>query len=434
MSTLFISLSVAMIGGLMMSRIAKKLNLPAVTAYLIAGLLLGPYCLGQLHIQGIGFNTLKQVESLNMISQAAMGFIAFTIGNEFRLSQLKSMGKQAIIIGILQAVVTTIVVDIGLIALHFAFPSVISLSSAITLGAIASATAPAATLMVVRQYKAKGPLTDLLLPIVALDDAVGLVIFSVSFGVARAIESGKISVISMIVNPIIEVTLSLLLGALMGWVFTACEKIFHSGSKRMSLSISFVLLTVALSMIKIELGEVHIGFSSLLVCMMLGTVFCNLCDFSADIMDRADKWTAPLFVMFFVLSGAELRLDILADVWVLIIGAVYIVFRSLGKYFGALSSAVMTKCSPEICRYLGITLLPQAGVALGMCATAMQLGEQGNLIRNITLFAVLVYELFGPVLTRMALTAAGEIHPIPDDVKERRTAKLNAAKEMKKTK
>lgn len=416
-----------------MSRITKLFKLPAVTAYLIAGLIIGPYLLGSIDLSflGMGFNHIgfsaedfgltggEKNVALEILSSVALGFIAFAIGNEFRMNDLKAIGKQAFVIGILQAVAATILVDAALIGLHFLMPNVLSISNAIILGAIASATAPAATLMVVRQYKAKGKLTDLLLPIVALDDAVGLIIFSVSFGIARAIESGEISVISMIINPLIEVTLSLLLGAFMGWVFTACEKIFHSGSKRMSLSISFVLLTVAISMIKIEIGEVHIGFSSLLVCMMLGTVFCNLCDFSADIMDRADKWTAPLFVMFFVLSGAELRLDILADVWVLVIGAVYILSRSLGKYLGTFASAKMVKCDKNIQKYLGITLLPQAGVALGMSAIVITtLGSEGVLVRNIILFSVLVYEIVGPMLTKIALTKAG-------DIKEKTTEGFN---------
>lgn len=438
---ILITLAVAIVAGLLMSRVTKLFKLPAVTAYLIAGIIVGPYLLGGIDLSFLGIEGFTHLgfsgadfgidggaknHALEYLSQVALGFIAFAIGNEFRMNEIKAIGKQAFVIGILQAVAATLLVDAALIGLHFLMPNVLSISNAIILGAIASATAPAATLMVVRQYKAKGKLTDLLLPIVALDDAVGLVIFSVSFGVARAIESGKISVISMIVNPLIEVTLSLLLGALMGWIFTACEKIFHSGSKRMSLSISFVLLTVALSMIKIELGEVHIGFSSLLVCMMLGTVFCNLCDFSADIMDRADKWTAPLFVMFFVLSGAELRLDILADVWVLVIGAVYIISRSLGKYLGTFASAKLVNCDKNIQKYLGITLLPQAGVALGMSAIVIStLGNDGVLVRNIILFSVLVYEIVGPMLTKIALTKAG-------DIKEKTTEGFNRKEFLEK--
>ena len=403
-----ISLSFALVGGLLMSRLAKKLNLPAVTAYLIAGLLLGPYCIGALNLLDIGFNTPEEVAELDIISQVALGFIAFTIGNEFRLEQLKHMGKQAITVGIVQAVFTTIVVDAALVVLHFINPGLISISSAITLGSIAAATAPAATLMVVRQYKASGPLTKLLLLVVAIDDAVGLVLFSASFGVASALESGAISVMTVLVEPVVEIVLSLLLGGLAGWVLYRVERFFHSRSKRLSISIGFVLLTVGLSMVEFQVGGIRCGFSLLLVCMMTGTVFCNICDFSEELMSRVDSWTAPLFVLFFVLSGAELNLKVLSNPLVLLIGAVYIAARSLGKYAGAYGSCAATGCSDNITKHLGITLLPQAGVALGMALTAQQLSD-GEVVRNVVLFSVLVYELVGPALTKRALIAAGEI-------------------------
>ena len=409
METILIQLSFSMVGGLLMSRLAKLLNLPAVTAYLVAGLLLGPYCLGALQLTPLGFTTAESVASLDIISQVALGFIAFTIGNEFRLEQLKSMGKQAITVGILQAVITTALVDAALVALHFINPDFISISSAITLGAIAAATAPAATLMVVRQYKADGPLTRLLLLVVAIDDAVGLVLFSASFGVAMALESGSISIITVLVEPVIEIALSLALGCLAGWVLYRVEKYFHSRSKRLSISIGFVLLTVGLSMVEFEAGGIHFGFSLLLVCMMTGTIFCNICDFSEELMARVDGWTTPLFVLFFVLSGAELDLKILANPLVLLIGVVYIIFRSLGKYLGSYGSCALTGCGDKIKKHLGITLLPQAGVALGMALTAQQLAD-GAVVRNVVLFSVLVYELVGPALTKRSLVAAGEIH------------------------
>ncbi len=405
-----IQLSVAMIGGLLMSRLAKKLNLPAVTSYLVAGLVLGPFCIGALGLGklGVGFGSLEDVASLDIISQTALGFIAFSIGNEFRLEQLKSMGRQAITVGILQAVITTAMVDIALVALHFIAPSVISVSSAITLGAIAAATAPAATLMVVRQYKADGPMTKLLLLVVAIDDAVGLVLFSASFGVAQALESGSVSLTTVILEPILEIVASLALGAAAGGLLHVIEKFFHSRSKRLSISIGFVLLTVGISMVEFEAGGIHVGFSLLLVCMMTGTVFCNVCDTSEELMERVDGWTAPLFVLFFVLSGAELDLKILSNPLVLLVGVVYIIFRSAGKYLGAYSSCSLTHCAPNITKHLGITLLPQAGVALGMALTAQQLSD-GSMVRSVVLFSVLVYELIGPALTKRSLIAAGEI-------------------------
>lgn len=404
-------LSIALFAGLMLSRLAKLAKLPAVTAYLIAGTLVGPYLLGSLGISGLGFTSMEEIKTYGILSDVALGFIAFSIGNEFRIDQLKKIGKQATVIGIIQAVFTTLLVDCILIGLHFLIPDKLPLSSAIILGAVASATAPAATLMVVRQYKAKGPLTDILLPIVALDDAVGLILFAISFGVAKTLILGKADIISVLAEPILEVVLSLLLGAVMGLLFSFFERFFHSRSKRLAMSVTFVLLTVAISMIKFEVGGIHIAFSSLLVCMMLATVFCNVCDFSDELMDRVDRWTAPLFILFFVISGAELEFSIFKDPTVIIIGVVYIISRSLGKYFGAYTSAKSVKCPDNIVKYLGITLLPQAGVALGMALKAEQLGPEGVVVANITLFSVLIYELFGPALTKIALLKSGDIKP-----------------------
>lgn len=423
-----LSVSVAILAGLLMTRVIHPLKLPDVTAYLMAGVLIGPYCLGAMHIDGLGFVSAEAVGRLSLVSEAALGFIAFSIGNEFRLKDLKATGRQAAVIGVVQALTATLLVDLSLLAVHVLMPEKLSVAQAITLGAIATATAPAATLMVVRQYKAKGPLTSLLLPIVALDDAVGLVVFAVSFGIAKTLVSGAVDLVSILVNPLVEIVGSLLLGALMGWLLTLLETLFHSNTNRLNMTIAFVFLTASLAMLEFEVGPVTVGFSSLLVCMMLGTVFCNLCPLSEDLMGAADKWTSPLFALFFVISGAELELNVFLDAAIVCIGVVYIAFRSAGKYIGAYISAKGTRCAPQICKYLGITLLPQAGVALGMCTTAMQLGEQGGLIRNITLFSVLVYELVGPLLTRQALTAAGDIRPMSDEVRNRRQAKLDAAK------
>ena len=408
-ASIFLSLSVALLAGLLLSRLAKKVQLPAVTAYLVAGVLIGPFVLGKIGIPGLGI-TSDQIEGFGLISDLALGFIAFSMGSEFRIAQLKKIGKQATFIGVFQALFTTLVVDAALIVLHFIIPETFTLESAIVLGAVAAATAPAATLMVVKQYKAKGPVTDILLPVVALDDAVGLVVFAISFGIARSLGAGSINATSVILEPILEVVLSLALGFVMGLLFTLCEKYFHSRSKRMAVSVTFVMMTVALSSMSFEIGTVHIGFSSLLACMMLGTVFCNICEVSEELMERADRWTTPVLILFFVISGAELELSVFADIMVVVIGAVYIISRSLGKYFGAGISAKMAKCNPNVVKYLGITLLPQAGVALGMAIKAIELGPEGAIVRNITLFSVLIYEIVGPFLTKVALTKAGDIN------------------------
>lgn len=430
--TTLLSLSIAMFMGLMMTRLGSKLKLPDVTAYLVAGVLIGPFFLGSLNIPGIGFQSYEQLEGLKVISNVTLGFIAFSIGNEFRLSQLKATGKAATVVGIFQAVFTTALVDIVLIVLHFIMPNAVSVPAAITLGAIAAATAPATTLMVVRQYKAKGELTELLLPIVAIDDAVGLVLFAISFGIAKAVGSSVLDITTILFNPLIEITASLALGAVAGWLLTELEKLFHSNTNRLILSISFVILTVALAMLEFEVCGVRIGFSSLLVCMMLGSVFCNLCPLSDDIMGRADRWSAPILELFFVVSGAELKFSVFTQGAAILLGIVYVLSRSIGKYFGARESCKMTGCSKNVVNYLGITLFPQEGVALGMCVTASQLPNDGSLIRNIVLFAVLVYELSGPLFSKWALTKAGDIKPMGDDIRNRRDEKLKAAEDKKK--
>ena len=408
-----LAIGLAMFAGLFLSRLASKFNLPDVTSYLVAGVLIGPLCLGALGIPNLGLPSFDFVEKLGLISDVSLGFIAFSIGNEFRLEELKHIGRQATIVAIFQALSATIFVDVGLLILHLFLGDTLPVSTCIVLGAIATATAPAATVMVINQYKAKGPLTNILLPIVALDDAVGLIVFAVSNGIAKALISGSINLVSVIVNPLVEIVASLVLGAALGWVFSIVEKFFNSRSKRLSLAVAFVFLCTAFSKIELTFGNgVEIGFSSLLVCMMCGTIFCNLCDFSDEIMYRTDRWTAPVYVLFFVLSGAELDLRVFGSAAVVGIGLVYILMRSAGKIVGASVSSRMVGCPKTVCKYLGITLLPQAGVALGMSATvAADFGAEGAIMRSIVLFSVLIYELVGPILTKVALTASGEITP-----------------------
>ena len=404
-----LTISIALLAGLLASRIVKKLGLPAVTAYLVSGIILGPFVLGKLKIFGLGFHSFETLEQYKLLNEIALGFIAFAIGNEFRISNLKTIGKKATIIGVFQAIFTTVLVDIVFMTLHFIFPTFISIEASIILGAIASATAPAATLMVIKQYKAKGKVTQILLPVVALDDAVGLIIFAISFGIARTMQSGDLNVASVVLEPLLEVICSLALGTLSGILLTFLERYFHSRSKRLSLVICIIILTVSISMNTFSILGLHIGFSSLLVLMMMGTLFCNICDFSDQMMEKADRWSTPLLVLFFVISGAELDLSVFTNCLILIIGFTFIFIRCIGKYIGAFISCKFTKCDREITKYLGITLFPQAGVALGMCIKASSLSSDGVMIRNVILLAVLVYEIFGPYLTKIALVKSGDI-------------------------
>ena len=432
---ILLTISVCCFAGLLMSRVCKLLKLPAVTGYLIAGILVGCFCLGRFTLPGglhLGFGdpNFEDIHALEIICDIALGFIAFSIGSEFRLSELKKTGKQATIIGILQAVATTVVCIGFRWGLHYILLSTtgvdyLPIPAVLILSAIATATAPAATLMVVRQYKAKGPLTNLLLPIVALDDAVGLIIFAVLFGVAKAVAGGTLTATSIVLEPLVEIFASLLLGAIMGFVLSKLEKLFHSNSNRLSLVITMIFATVALTELKnLAIAGVHVHFSPLLTCMMCGTIFCNICECSDEMMARADGWTKPLLILFFVISGAELDLKVFTKPIFVLIGVVYIVSRCIGKYFGAMGSAKMTNCSSDTVKYLGITLFPQAGVALGMVSTvsADKALDPGiaSVVRFVILFAVLVYEIFGPVMTKWALTKAGDITEKPADSSKRR--------------
>ncbi len=409
-----LNIGAAILVGLLLTRLGNKFKLPDVTSYLMAGLLLGPCLIGALGIPGLGFHSFEEVEILSPFNDVALGFIAFAIGSEFRWSHIKQTGKAAVIIGILQAVITTALVDVVLIGVSFVLPDLLTLSDALILGAIAAATERAATLLVVRQYKAKGVVTSTLLPVVALDDAVGLILFTVSFGVATHLNApGGADAATLIVEPMLEIIGSIGVGALLGWLLTHIARIFHSNRNRNSLIVSFIIFGVCISTMKFHIGSLHFGLSSLLVNMMLGTIFCNFCKKSEDLMDRADRWSAPLMTLFFVLSGAELNLFAFGNVLVLAIGLIYIVTRCVGKYYGAAISASISKSPKEVRKWLGITLFPQAGVALGMAATvAARMGADGAMIRNVVLFGVMIYEMVGPSLTKYALTKAGEITPL----------------------
>ncbi len=386
MSTLC-ALALAQAVGLLFTRIVKKLHLPNVTGYLVAGLLIGPSFLNLIHKGAL--------EDLSVITTIALGFIAFSIGSEFRLSHIRAIGARAITITFFEALTAVAVTGAALYLCGAPLPM------SLTLGAIAAATAPAATLMVVRQYRAKGPVTDTLLPVVAMDDAVCLMTYALSIALARAVAQGDaLTVRSVLLEPVGEILLSLLVGAALGFLLALCMRFFASRANRLCLMIAAVSAGVALAE--------SWGLSSLLTCMMIGALFCNLREDSGKILDGIDRWTPPVFMLFFVISGAELDISLLPSVG--LFGVTYLLARSAGKYLGARIGATVTKCHPNIRKYLGVTLLPQAGVAVGLAQLALgQLPELGSQIRAIILCATLVYELIGPVLTKIVLTRAGEI-------------------------
>lgn len=381
-----LTIGIAMAAGLLVSRLARLVKLPNVTAFLVAGLVIGP-CVGRII-------TEEQAASMNVISEAALGFIAYAIGGEFKLSYLKKIGKAPLTITFFQGMTTALCVDVGLIVLGVSVPE------ALLLGAIALATAPAATLMVVRQYKANGPVTQMLLPVVAMDDALGLMVFSISSSVAAALLGGEMTVQSMLVAPLVEIVGSLALGSALGFVLGYCSRFFASRGNKLALSIALVLAGVGLCDMW--------GLSSLLVCMMIGAVMVNISQQHEVLMEQCDRFTPPLFLLFFVLSGAQLDLTVLPVVG--LTGICYLLLRSIGKWCGTMLGALCVHADENIRKYLGLTLLPQAGVAIGMSQlVSIKFPALASQINTIVLAGVLVFELVGPIVTKLALTKAGEI-------------------------
>lgn len=395
--TTMLGLVLAMVAGLLMTRIMKLFNLPNVTGYLVAGIIVGPYC--------CNFVNATSLAEISFISTVALGFIAFSIGGEFKLSTIKAIGGKVIVIAIVQAIGAVFMVMGGLFILRAINPDLISVPSILVLSAISAATAPAATLMVVKQFKAKGPVTETLLPVVAFDDAIALMVFAVCFGLAKSLTSGaEISAISVVVRPLLEIVVSLAIGGAIGFVLSVVCRFFRSRANRLGWMIACVLAGVGIC----ELLEL----SSLLTCMMTGAVFCNMREDSVKILDGSERWTPPLFMLFFVISGATLDLAVIPQVG--LVGIVYLLCRSIGKYAGSYGSALLMKTDKNVRNYLGITLLPQAGVAIGMAtivANTEGFDEVAKSVVTVVLCATLIYELIGPVLTKWALAKAGEIDP-----------------------
>lgn len=385
-NSIFIQLGLALLLAMLSSKLVKKMHLPNVTGYLIIGILAGPFVLGLI--------TEEAVSGFHIISEFALGFIAFSIGAEFKLSYLKKAGKAPIIIALLEALLAVVFVDIALIATGH------NIQFSLMLGAIAAATAPAATLMVVRQYKAKGPVTETLMPVVAIDDAIALMLFGISLAVVKAMSAVNSPLWVTLITPVAEILLALLLGAVMGLFLTFLVKWFSNKGNRLSISIAMIAITVGISK--------HFGLSELLASMAMSTVFVNLSKDSDEIFGIVDSFTPPLFMLFFFFSGADLNIAILPTVGVT--GVIYVVVRVLGKVLGATLGASICNSPAPVKKYLGFTLIPQAGVAIGLATLSLTVvPEYGQTIQVIILAGTVVYELIGPVVTKIALTKAGDI-------------------------
>ena len=413
--------------ALLSTRLMRLIKLPNVTGYILTGIIMGPFLFGlffnNFSFDGIkGAPVYKFVDQLGWVSSVALGFIAFSIGTSFKFSTIKALGKRVLVITVLEALGASLLVVVALLVAHFIFPQYVSLELALTLSAIASATAPAATLMVIKQYRAHGPLVDTLLPVVALDDAAALILFAILFQIATALAGGSVSVYAIIVKPLLEITISLAVGAVLGFVISFANRFFKSRNNRLIWNIFSVFAALGFYYLFKKIGGFEL--SSLLTCMMAGAIYTNFVKESGRTLDVMDRFTSPVYMMFFVISGASLDLTIFFNgdgLVVVLIALTYLIFRVVGKWGGAYVGASITRCEPQVKKYLGFALVPQAGVAIGLSTTAYKLFSQyndpymqktGALILAIILTSTLVYELFGPMVAKFALKKA---HEIPEE-------------------
>ena len=427
--SIFAYVAALLLVALLSTRLMRLIKLPNVTGYILTGIIMGPFLFGLL-FNNFSFTDIKQgliynfVDKIGWVSTVALGFIAFSIGTSFKFSTIKALGKRVLVITVLEALGASLLVVAALLVAHFIFPQYVSLELALTLSAIASATAPAATLMVIKQYRAHGPLVDTLLPVVALDDAVALILFAILFQIATALAGGSVSAYAIIIKPLLEITISLGVGAVLGFVISFANRFFKSRNNRLIWNIFSVF--AALGFYYLFKSPMMGGFelSSLLTCMMAGAIYTNFVKESGRTLDVMDRFTSPVYMMFFVISGASLDLTIFFNgdgLVVVLIALTYLVFRVVGKWGGAFVGASITRCEPQVKKYLGFALVPQAGVAIGLSTTAYKLFSQysdpamqktGALILAIILTSTLIYELFGPMVAKFALKKA---HEIPEE-------------------
>ncbi len=381
------NIAIMLFAALIAGKIVKRLKLPNVTGYLVIGLLIGPHCISLL--------SQDFLDSVSIISEVALGFIAFSIGAEFKISFLKKIGKAPIVIGITEGLGAVVVVDTVMLLCGF------DVTFALAMGAIASATAAASTLMIVKQYKAKGPVTQTLLPVVALDDAVALMAFGISMAVANVIRAhGKVSFARLMLEPCIELLGGIGFGIILGIIMTLLVKLYTGRGNRLAVTIMMIFVCLGVSD--------EVGFSSLLACMMLSTTFVNLSKFSDKIYEPVDRITPPIYMMFFIISGASLDVTVITAVGA--VGSIYVIGRVIGKYIGASFGARITRAPKPVIKWLGLTLIPQEGVAIGLASSAAAtLPDYGGKIKTIVLCGVVIYELLGPIVTKTVLKKAGEI-------------------------
>ena len=427
--SIFAYVAILLLVALFSTRLMRVIKLPNVTGYIITGIIMGPFVFGLL-FNNFSIDAAKTgivagfVDKINWVSTVALGFIAFSIGTSFKRTTIKALGKRVIVITVLEALGASLLVILALMIAHFIRPDLISWQIVLTLSAIASATAPAATLMVIKQYNARGPLVNTLLPVVALDDAAALILFAILFQLATALSGGTINVYNILVKPLLEITISLAVGVVLGFLISLMNRWFKSRNNRLIWCIFSVFAALGIYYLFKSPNMGNFELSSLLICMMAGAIYTNFVKDSNRTLDVMDRFTSPIYMMFFVISGASLDLSIFFNsdgLLVVIIASIYIVFRVIGKWSGAYAGASFTRCEPQVRKYLGFALVPQAGVAIGLSTTAYKLFSEnpspecqraGAIILAIILTSTLIYELIGPISAKFAFKKA---HEIPEE-------------------
>jgi Kef-type K+ transport system membrane component KefB len=404
---LMLGITVILLTGLAFGKLSNILNSPNVTGYLLGGFLIGPGLLTLLFSDFPGIIGTDFIHALKIIADIELAFIAFSIGAEFKLEYLKRLGPAPIIIAFLESFFAVVFITLGL--LMFGFPLYIALA----FGAVGGATAPAATVMVIRQYKAKGPLTEMIYSVVAIDDASGLIFFGIVTAIIKIItrqSSGDIG--WLMVLPVIEILASIVFGLVLGYGLKLMTEWFTGRGNRISIVVALLFLAIGLArFVNVEFG---FGLSSLMAGMAMGTIFTNTSKHVDQVMPLVERVTPPFVILFFVLAGADIQLNnfSLAAIAILVI---YLVFRVGGKIFGSFLGARISKAGKQVERYLGFGLLPQGGIALGLSILMLDiippslgLPYDGGLLRVVIIGAVFISEIFGPILLKEVLIRSKE--------------------------
>ena len=391
------NLGIILLMGFIFGRAFEYIKIPSVTGYLVAGLVLGPIT---------GFLNLEELGKFSIVSDLALAFMAFQVGNELWFGKLKKSGMKIVIITVIQALLTT---GIVIVATMF----VVDLSVALMLGAIAAATAPAPIMLIIKKYRTKGELTDTIVPVVGLDDAVGVVMFGILLSISIAllgINEEAMTLWVLIKEPIMEIGISILVGAAIGFGSGFAIRAIYRHTEREENNLNVINITVLMTT-----GlAILFGASPILTPMIAGTVVTNLINKECYVLEEETirYFIPPLMIVFFTVAGAQLQFDVVMTAG--LVAALYIIGRIIGKFFGAYIGCTIVKSSEKVKKYLGVTLLPQSGVAIGLSVAAYNKFSLVNMeyalqIKNVVLASVLFFALTGPVLVKIALFKAGEI-------------------------